>query len=103
MNDHKRNELVRMGWDIHGAVEESYHAHPAGPNDGAAWLDKQRLLMADMAIHLLQTAIAPGEVELDKLRNNLNAILVLADRFLPDAGLRNAAGKLYQGPGTPLT
>ncbi|MBQ5949153.1 hypothetical protein [Massilia sp. ST3] len=84
-----------MGWEIHGAVEESYHAHPAGKGDGAAWLDKQRLLLADMAVHLLQTAVAPGEIELEKLRNNLNAILVVADRFLPDAALRNAADKLY--------
>ena len=99
MDELKRNELVRMGWDIHGAVEESYHAHPAGRNDGEAWLDKQRLLLADMAVHLLQTAIAPGEIELDKLRNNLNAILVIADRFLPDADLKKAAARLYEtGP-----
>jgi hypothetical protein len=95
MNDNKRNELVGMGWEIHRAVEESYHAHPAGRNDGDAWLDKQRLLLADMAVHLLQTAIAPGGIELEQLRNNLNAILVIADRFLPDAGLSKAAGKLY--------
>lgn len=101
MDENKRNELVRMGWDIHGAVEDSYHVHPAGRNDGDAWLDKQRLLLADMAVHLLQTAIAPGELEPEKLRNNLNAILVVADRFLPEAGLRTAAGKLYEEK--PLT
>ena len=95
MDENKRKQLVRKGWDIHGALEESYHAHPAGRDDDA-WLEKQRLLLADMAIHLLQTAIAPGEVELDQLRNNLNAILVVADRFLPDTGLRNAADRLYE-------
>ena len=95
MDENKRAELVRMGWDIHGVVEASYHAHPAGRGDGDAWLERQRLLLADMAIHLLQTAIAPGELELDKLRNNLNAILVIADRFLPEADLKKATEKLY--------
>ena len=95
MDENKRNELVRMGWEIHGAVEESYHAHPAGRNDGDAWLEKQRLLLADMAIHLLQTAIAPGAIEREKLRNNLNAILVIADRFLPEAGLKQATERLF--------
>jgi hypothetical protein len=99
MDENKRNALVRMGWGIHGAVEDSYHAHPAGRNDGDAWLEKQRLLLADMAIHLMQTAIAPGEIELDKLRNNLNAILVVADRFLPDAALKRTAEGLYE-PGS---
>jgi hypothetical protein len=45
-------------------------------------LERRRLLLADMAIHLLQTAIAPGEIELDKLRNNLHAIRTLADPLL---------------------
>jgi hypothetical protein len=48
-----------------------------------------------MAIHLLQTAIKPGDIELDKLRNNLHAILTIADPFLPHAGLKEATGKIY--------
>lgn len=99
MDDDKRNGLIRMGWDIHAIVEDSYHAHPAGRNDGDAWLEKQRLLLADMAIHLLQTAIAPGAIEREQLRNNLNAILVIADRFLPDAGLKTATERLFADAG----
>jgi hypothetical protein len=51
-------------------------------------VERRRLLLADMAIHLLQTAIRPGEIELDQLRNNLHAILTLSDPFLPLAGLK---------------
>jgi hypothetical protein len=64
-----------------------------GGNDD--WLDKQRLLLADMAVHLLQTAIKPGSLELDKLRDNLHAILTISDQFLPHAGLKAAREKLY--------
>lgn len=96
MDDNKRNELVRMGWEIHGAVEESYLRHPAAKSDRDDWLEKQRLLLADMAVHLLQTAIRPGQIDLEKLKNNLHAILVISDQFLPHAELKKATDKLYR-------
>ena len=95
MNDNKRNELTRMAWEIHGTVEDSYLRHPATRDDPDAWREKQRLLLADMAIHLLQTALKPGDIELEKLRNNLHAILTISDQFLPQAGLKAATDKLY--------
>jgi hypothetical protein len=98
MDDSKRAEVTRMGWEIHAAVEESHRRHPAtrggeGGNDD--WLDKQRLLLADMAVHLLQTAIKPGSLELDKLKDNLHAILTISDQFLPHADLKKATEKIY--------
>tara|TARA_Y100000588_G_C13565726_1_gene632383 strand:+ start:372 stop:527 length:156 start_codon:yes stop_codon:yes gene_type:complete len=49
-----------------------------------------------MALHLLQTALNPQEIALDKLTNNLHTILTIADRFLPDAELSKVTTKLYQ-------
>ena len=97
MDDSRRSELVRMGWEIHGAVEAAYLAHPAGKQSPAEWKEKQRLLLADMAVHLLLTALRPGNIELDKLRNNLHAILTISDQFLPEAELKRATDKLYLG------
>lgn len=94
MDEAKRRDIVRMGWDIHGAVEDGYRRHPATRQQGD-WLEKQRLLLADMAVHLLQTAIQPGDLELDKLKNNLHAILTIADQFLPHAELKQATDKIY--------
>jgi hypothetical protein len=95
MDDGTRSELIRTGWAIHGAVEEAYRDHPATKHVPAAWRDKQRLLLADMAIHLLQTALKPGAIELDRLQDNLHAILTISDGFLPHAELKAATGKLY--------
>lgn len=98
MDELKRKELMKMGWQIHGAVEEGYLRHPAtkqGENGADDWLEKQRLLLADMAIHLLQTAIKPGSIELDKLKDNLHAILTISDQFLPHAELKKATEKIY--------
>jgi hypothetical protein len=96
MEDLTRADIIKTSWDIHRVVEEHVLSHPAtrGSED---WLDKQRLLLADMAIHLLQTAVKPGEIELDKLRNNLHAILTISDQFLPHAGLKQASGNLHGG------
>lgn len=95
MDENKRNELARMGWEIHAAVEDAYLSNPATKNAPAEWMEKQRMLLADMAIHLLQTAIKPGTIELEKLKNNLHAILTISDQFLPHADLKKATGKLY--------
>jgi hypothetical protein len=97
MDENKRNELIHIGWEIHRAVEEAYRCHPStsrGDNQDE-WREKQRLLLADMAIHLLQTAIKPGAIELEKLKNNLHAILTISDAFLPLAELKKATGKIY--------
>jgi hypothetical protein len=88
VDDATRARLIAAGWGIHAAVEESIFSGSADP------LERRRLLLADMAIHLLQTAIRPGDIELDKLRNNLHAILTLSDSFLPDVGLKAAIHRL---------
>jgi hypothetical protein len=41
--------------------------------------------------------IEPGELALDKLANNLHAILTIADPLLPHAGLKKATEHLLQG------
>ena len=93
MTDKEREALIKLSWKLHSEVESSYLAHPA-TNADEEWLEKQRILLADMAIHLLQTAVKPGAIELDKLQNNLHAILTISDQFLPDAALKKATENL---------
>lgn len=94
MDIEKRKEIIKTSWEIHSDVEASYAAHPASNTD-PEWLEKQRILLADMAIHLLQTALKPGEIELDKLQNNMYAILTISDQFLPKADFIKATEKIY--------
>jgi len=95
MNNEERKQLLKVSWELHSQVEASYLNNPAKKGD-SEWLEKQRILLADMALHLLQTAVHPDEIQLDKLRNNLHAILTITDQFLPEAELKKAAGKLYE-------
>lgn len=94
MNNSEREELIKSSWVLHSVIEISYLSNAATKGD-SGWLEKQRILLADMAIHLLQTAIKPGEIELDKLKNNLHAILTISDYFLPKAELNKATERLY--------
>lgn len=95
VNNAERKELINTSWKLHSAVENSYLSNPAVKGD-EQWLEKQRILLADMAIHLLQTAIKPGDIELDKLANNIHSILTISDQFLPNANLKKATEKLYE-------
>jgi len=95
MTKEERLNMLATSWELHSQVETSYLAHPATQKD-EEWLEKQRLLLADMALHLLQTAINLEEIKLDKLRNNLHAILTITDQFLPNADLKAATEKLYE-------
>ncbi len=91
----QRQQILATSWQLHSQVEQAYLDEHATKKDNA-WLEKQRLLLADMALHLLQTAITPDDIQLDKLQNNLHAILTIADQFLPHAQLKAATEKLYK-------
>ena len=65
MNKDDRLNIVKASWQLHDEVENAYLGHPAKRGDDE-WLEKQRILLAVMALHLLQTSIKPGAIELDK-------------------------------------
>lgn len=101
MDEKQKQEFMAQAWQMHAVIENSCLAHTAamaGENNPAHWTERQRLLLADMAIHLLHTALEPGDIRLDRLRDNLNAILTLSDKFLPQAGLKKACEPLYAEP-----
>jgi len=98
MNKDERLRILKTSWELHDQVEDSYLNNSAKQGD-EEWLEKQRTLLADMALHLLQTSVSPGEIELDKLRNNLHAILTITDQFLPNSDLKKATEKLYENKG----
>ncbi|GAA4899334.1 hypothetical protein GCM10023311_25740 [Flaviramulus aquimarinus] len=94
MKDNEKQDLIKTSWKLHSQVETSYLSHEAKQGDDN-WLEKQRFLLADMALHLLQTAMEPGEIKPERLRDNLHAILTISDQFLPKANLKKATEKLH--------
>ena len=88
-----RNQIVMLGHQAHALTESAYRDHPSRRGD-PGWAGKQRILLADMALHLLQTALREGELAPAELRRNLFAILTVADQFSPDDGLKASAERL---------
>ncbi|PCI33976.1 MAG: hypothetical protein COB54_02965 [Alphaproteobacteria bacterium] len=94
MMEDQRGDMLAQSRLFHDRVEQEYLNNPAAKGDDD-WQEKQRLLLADMALHLFQTALRPGGLRPDKLRNNIYAILTIADQFLPEADLATAKEKLF--------
>ena len=95
MTNDEKLKILDTSWVLHSQVETSYLNNLSKQGSGE-WLEKQRILLADMAIHLLQTSISPGEIKLDRLRDNLHAILTITDAFIPNTNLKKATKNLYK-------
>ena len=77
----------------HGQIENLYFE--SRKNKGAEGHHEQkRLLLADLACHLGQDALRPGDLNTTSLKNHLYAILTLCDEFLPEQDLKQKAQAL---------
>ena len=95
MEKQQRQDILTLSWSIHDQVEQAIASHPASRTDDN-WQEKQRLLMANMALHLLQTTLKPGELQKDTLVNTLNAILTLSDDYLDHIDSRKVSNSLHR-------
>ncbi len=94
MDEAIRNEIVELGRKAHELTESAYRKH-ASTRGEPGWTEKQRILLADMALHLLRTALSDGALSTDELKRNLYAILTVSDQFLPDHALKASADRLH--------
>jgi hypothetical protein len=78
----------------HSLVEKAYLLNPAvlGSED---WLNKRRLLLADLSLHLTDACVRE-EMDIEKIKRYLYAALIIANDFAPEADLKEAAQKLLQ-------
>lgn len=94
MDEKVRNEILSLGRAAHDLTEQSYQQNSAKRGE-TEWADKQRILLADMALHLLQTALKDGELSQEGLKRNLFSILTISDQFIQGHDLKAFAEKLY--------
>jgi hypothetical protein len=93
MDKQQRQELLILSWSMQDKVEQAILHHAAAAND-TTYSDKQRLLLSDMALQLLQTALKPGRLESEDLISNLNDILLLSNEFIPHVDLSTMSNSL---------
>lgn len=101
MDEAVRSEVLFLARQAHNLTEFAYQENPAMRGD-SGWNDKQRILLADMALHLLQTALRDGELSEEGLKRNLFSILTISDQLMPGHELKAVAEKLYSVQGGDL-
>lgn len=94
MDEAQKKQILAMSHIAHDWTETSYQHNLATRGD-PAWAEKQRLLLADMALHLLQTSLKDGPLASEALKRNLFSILTISDQFLDGYGLKQFADTLY--------
>ncbi len=94
MDEAIRQEILAMSRAAHSLTETSYQQDPSKRGD-PGWAEKQRILLADMALHLLQTSLKDGEISEDNLKRNLFSILTISDQFVRGHDLKTLADELY--------
>ena len=86
MHNQERARILELSRQAHTLTESAYTADPASKGQ-PAWSDKQRILLADMALHLVQTALREGPMDTATFQNNLYSILTIGAPFLPEKEL----------------
>ena len=94
MDEVTRKEILSMSRTAHTLTEASYQQNLSKFGD-SGWSEKQRVLLADMALHLLQTALKDGDFSEEDLKRNLFSILTISDQFIQDVDLKTFAQELY--------
>lgn len=94
MDEEIRQEILAMSRTAHRLTETSYQQNQS-TRDDAGWNEKQRTLLADMALHLLQTSLKDGDLSEEGLKRNLFSILTISDQFIHDHDLKTFADELY--------
>lgn len=94
MEEKIKQEIIALSKKAHDLTEISYQQDTSRKGDDG-WNQKQRILLADMALHLLQTALKEEAISEEKLKRNLYSILTISDQFAPGFGLKEQADRLY--------
>lgn len=102
MDEFTQEQILAMGNTIHSWTEAHYATHRAIKGD-PEWAEKQRILLADMAMHLLRTSLNRGELDTQELARNLYGILSISDQFLPNLKLKENADRLYKMSAPQMT
>jgi hypothetical protein len=94
MDEEGRKKILALARAAHDLTESLYQKESAKRGE-PGWNEKQRMLLADMALHLLQTALREGELSDENLKRNLFSILTISDQFMPEHKLKEVAEELY--------
>lgn len=95
LDNQVKEDILAQAKKSHDLIEDAYRQDLTA-KDEPLWLQKQRLLLADMSLHLLQTALQSPELDTGLLTRNLFSILTISDQYIPQFNLAEKADELYK-------
>jgi len=96
-----KKEILALVNQAHSLVEQLYLQNSAVKGT-PEWLNKRRLLLADLSLHLVQASVAGEQMRPDLLKRYLYSILTIAQDYLPEINLIKTAEELItQEPSKP--
>ncbi len=90
MDTGDKKEVLALVNKAHSLVEKLYLQDPAAKGS-PEWLNKRRLLLADLSLHLVQASVAGERMRSDLLKRYLYSVLTIAQDFLPEINLSSTA------------
>ncbi|QMU30118.1 hypothetical protein [Adhaeribacter radiodurans] len=88
-----RKEILTLVNQAHSLVEKLYLQDPTAKGS-AEWLNKRRLLLADLSLHLVQASVSGEKMRPELLKRYLYSVLTIAQDFLPEIDLSHTAEQL---------
>lgn len=91
-----RTQILSLVNQAHSIVEQLYLQDPAVKGTPEL-LNKRRLLLADLSLHLVQATVAGEQMRPELLKRYLYSILTIAQDYLPEVNLSHVAEQLMTG------
>jgi hypothetical protein len=85
-----REAILRALGEVHARVHDAY-PEQASPVLSQGWVDRRRLLLVDLALHLCEEAVRGESLGTRELAEKLHSVLHVAKDLAPGHGIDRAA------------
>jgi len=85
-----REAILRALAEVHARVHDAY-PEQASPMLSQGWVDKRRLLLVDLALHLCEEVVRGESLGTRELAEKLHSVLHVAKDLAPGHGIDRAA------------
>lgn len=92
----RREALLRALTEAHARVQDAY-PEGASPVLSQGWVDRRRVLLVDVALHLAEEAVRAETLEARELVEKLYQVLEVARVLAPGHHLDSAAEMVLEG------
>jgi hypothetical protein len=97
-----RESILRALKEVHERVHDAY-PEQASPKPSQGWVDRRRLLLVDLALHLCEEVVKGETLGARELAEKVHSVLFVAKDLAPGHAIEKAAEQVLEalGEGEP--